>query len=1008
MPLPLRRASACALLLGLAPLAPQAATFLVTTNADSGPGSLREAIQLANQTSETDVINFAIGTGTVEIVLQSALPTITQRLKIEGFSQPPVDSTVPRVRLVGSQVPGGQGLRLNAPACVGTTCSVRGLQIVEFPLEGVLIERGLWTLRGNYIGTDGTTARGNTRDGIAVYAEQATIGGSGANEGNVISGNGYSGLALHSTGTVVEGNRIGTNAAGSVAVPNANIGIRLYSGYNQIGGYNAGSANLISGNARDGIVVEEEAGENVIVGNRIGTRANGNFALPNGGNGVAIYGPRTVLGLAGVGNLISGNAYNGVAIGGAASGSVLFNNRIGTNAAGTGAIPNTSGGIRVFPTSGVDIGGDAAGDGNLISGNLSSQLYIDAGASAIRVLGNRIGTTADGNAALGAGAGGMGLGGEDLQIGAAGAGNLISGNEYGGIAVFDPGARDIRIQGNRIGTRADGLVPLGNGSYGIRGILGRDVLIGGSGAGEGNLVSGNERGISIEDGMVDTRVQGNIIGLDANQTTRLGNSDWSGLDVSGPGTIVGGSTPGAGNVIAGQQDSGIVLYGSAKPGPIVQGNYIGTTAAGVAGLGNGLAGVQLYAADNALVGGTGAGEGNLIAHNAFNGIFVRWGSRNRFIGNRIRDNGLLGIEVSPQGPSANDVLDADGGPNNGQNHPVITSALAQDGNVAITGRLQSAPLQSYLIEFNHSPQCDPSGLGQGAQPIGFTTVVTDAAGNADFALTLPLATGQGVLTSIATAIQDASSEYSPCHALDGPNPGRFQLWRDAFVAYEGLPFVEVAIVRSHGNQGAASVQFDTTNGSAVAPADYGAVSQRIDFADGETIRLVRIPIVTDNLTEGQEQFQIALSAPLGGATLGARSVAPGIIIDVGPDFPFYGIDDQAVEAPASGTRTMTFNVFLSPTDIAQTISYATVDATAKAGQDYVATSGTLEFPASSQTQTRTLTVEVLPNLPGEGDESFLVDVSAEGNIAVYAGYGTGVIRAAPGSAAKVFGDGFED
>jgi hypothetical protein len=998
-----------ALLIGLLPALADAATYTVTSAADSGAGTLRAAIEAANATLEADTINFAIGTGTVEIVLQAPLPLITQRLKIEGFTQPPAGGTVPRIRLVGGQmVESGQGLRLSAANCTPGFCVVRGLQIVEFPLEGILVEAGQWAIRGNYIGTDGTLARGNARNGISVEGEQSLIGGTAPGDGNLISANGYAGIGLYGTATTVEGNRIGTDASGLIALGNAAQGIRVFGDDHLIGGFTAASRNLISGNGLEGIAVEAEAEDVLILFNRVGTRADGNAALGNTRAGIAVSGPRTVVGLGGSGNLVSANGYHGVELGGAATGSLVQGNRIGTNADGLAALPNQSGGVRVIDATDVEIGGSAVGDGNLISGNLNSQVTIDGGASDVRVLGNRIGTDASGTLALGTGAGGLGLAGTNLQIGAAGAGNLISGNANGGIGIFGSAPDDIRIQANRIGTRADGLAALGNGGYGIRAILGSNVLIGGSAPGEGNLVSGNERGIAVEDGMVDTVVQGNVIGLDATQSTKLGNGDWSGLDVSGPGTLVGGSTPGAGNVIAGHQDSGLVLYGTSAPGPIVQGNFLGTNSSGAAGLGNLYAGVQMYLADNALIGGTGPGEGNEIAYNGFNGIYVRWGTRNRFIGNRIHDNELLGIEVSPQGPSANDVLDADGGPNFGQNHPVIRSALSQGGNVAIQGELISEPSSQYLIEFNHSAQCDPSGIGQGAQPIGFTTVVTDASGRAGFDLSLPLAATDGVLTAIATSPDDASSEFSPCHGVAGPNAGEFQLWRGAFIAYEGLPYVEIGIVRSNGNQGSASVQFETLDDSATAPADYASVAQRIDFADGETYRTVKVPIVADGVTEGQQQFQVRLSAPLGGAVLGARSQVPAIIIDVGSDFPFYGIDDQIADAPESGTGTMSFTVYLSASDVPQTINFATLDATAVAGQDFVATSGALQFPASSETQTRTIEVEILPNQGGEKDESFLVDVWASGDIAVFAGYGTGVIRATAEEADRIFGDGFED
>src|SRR5262249_45277729 len=145
---------------------------------------------------------------------------------------------------------------------------------------------------GNFIGTkaDGLSALANG-DGVILFngASNNTIGGTTAAAQNVISGNAFFGVIISGAGTsnnVFAGNLIGTNAAGHAALGNR-IGIWIQSGAtgNTIGGSLAGSGNVISGNAGDGVETSGTGtSNNVVAGNLIGTNA----ALANGGNGVAI------------------------------------------------------------------------------------------------------------------------------------------------------------------------------------------------------------------------------------------------------------------------------------------------------------------------------------------------------------------------------------------------------------------------------------------------------------------------------------------------------------------------------------------------------------------------------------------------------------------------------------------------------------------------------------------------------------------------------------------------
>jgi CSLREA domain-containing protein len=193
------------------------------------------------------------------------------------------------------------------------------------------------------------------------------------------------------------------------------------------------------------------------------------------------------------------------------------------------------------------------------------------------------------------------------------------------------------LQGNYIGTDPSGTVDLGNGGDGVR-MYTPSNIVGGTDIRARNVISGNGL-VGVDVGNTGNRIEGNYIGTDASGTVDLGNSD-SGVAIGGngpPWSIVGGTAPGAGNVISGNDNSGVDLFsdGSATDGGIrIEGNYIGTDASGTVDIGNSGAGVYVIAASFHTVGGTAAGAGNIISGNG-RGIYVSLSSRNRIEGNYI-------------------------------------------------------------------------------------------------------------------------------------------------------------------------------------------------------------------------------------------------------------------------------------------------------------------------------------------------------------------------------------
>jgi hypothetical protein len=164
---------------------------------------------------------------------------------------------------------------------------------------------------------------------------------------------------------------------------------------------------------------------------------------------------------------------------------------------------------------------------------------------------------------------------------------------------------------------------------------------------------------------------------------------------------------------------------------------------------------------------------NVIAGHLLNGIRVGPTATMRISGTELYANGALGIDLIgtdfASGVTANDPLDQDVGGNDLQNHPVLDAAVDLRGRLRVRGRLHSSPLEPFVLEFFASPDCDPSGSGEGELFLGATTVTTDATGNAVFDSILWATVPRGWVVA-GTATNDltgATSELSPCVGVRG-------------------------------------------------------------------------------------------------------------------------------------------------------------------------------------------------------------------------------------------------
>ena len=578
----------------------RAAFFRVTANTDDGPGSLRQAINAANSNAPGSIVGFHLPPGSQTIQLLSPLPPMTNTMIIDGWTQPGF-AGIPLVELDGEQAgTNANGLVILAPGTL-----VRGLVINRFSFDGILIYGG------------------------------------GSN--------------------VLQGNVIGTDALGTnINVPNMANGIDIqFSPGNLIGGLVPGQGNLLSGNYSTGLVIGGQASVgNVVLGNFVGTAANG-----KGTNG----------------NFISG--------------------------------------IGILDASNNTIGGTN-------------------------------------NAAR----------------------NIVSGNFGNGLEIIDSDSTNNIVQGNYVGVDVTGKLLIPNEETGIYLFGATQNLIGGSVPGAGNLVTGNKAAGVTVDGMhsdgngYGNAIQGNWIGLDASGTKAPGNILYGVSIFSAPSTLLGGTNPGARNIISANTEDGVYLYGSGTVETVIYGNYVGTAPDGITPMGNLWYGIEFDTDDvggprSTVVGGTEPGQANVIAYTQVptrgSGVRVRSGSASTTIrGNSTFVNAGLGIDVGIYGVHQNT-------PQNGpddkgsrwQNYPVLKGAMV-DGVTHVHGTLNSYPLSSFLIDFYANTATNASGNGEGGAWIGAIQIKTDAKGDGVFSAKF-LKVGEGqFISATATGPTHDTSEFS--------------------------------------------------------------------------------------------------------------------------------------------------------------------------------------------------------------------------------------------------------
>jgi len=664
---------------------------------------------------------------------------------------------------------------------------------------------------GNYIGTtiSGDTALSNGGDGVLISANQTQIGGTEPGAGNLISGNNGNGISItdESTSNIVQGNLIGTDVTGTTAtVPArsepADFSIEVdfacptYDTGTDFDGFISQSADPLVPWSGTSVHFKgtDECGETDTFGEssliyRYRLVFEPETQLESiSVSGTAFNGPDNVLRVLdetmqevlGMVYTYGGNSFQTqYLLLDDVSGTVFYLEEYDTsstwrfrqNIVVNGPLPlgNFSNGVTIADgASGNLIGGTEPGARNIISGNLGSGVGIfSPGTTGNLVQVNFIGTDVTGTQSLGNAGFGVAIGDQasENQV----IGNLISGNNSDGLALFNSGTSGNVLQGNYIGTDYSGLTALPNAGVGIWiGEGASDTIIGGVSEDEGNLVSGNSaHGISINHlDSTGTIVLGNFIGTNLSSDAAIPNGA-GGVFISANQSQIGGIEPGAGNIISGNFGHGVEIIAEASENTI-QGNFIGTNADNLSTLPNTSNGVGLYAgANNNLVGGIEPGAGNIIAFNYGGGITANFeaDSGNSFLANSIFSNGWLGIDLNEDGVTPNDPLDWDDGPNGLQNFPYIIRVNQLGSNLQIHGILVSTPNATFRLEFFSSEVCDPSGFGEGQIYLGTVNVTTNPVGITSFKITLPFFAKGSLITATATDEGGNTSEFSQCAGL---------------------------------------------------------------------------------------------------------------------------------------------------------------------------------------------------------------------------------------------------
>ncbi|UXI70202.1 beta strand repeat-containing protein [Tahibacter amnicola] len=517
-----------------------------------------------------------------------------------------------------------------------------------------------------------------------------------------------------------------------------------------------------------------------------------------------------------------GSTVKGIAMGGFSGGgiwldgssnNIITGNFLGTTTTGLAARPMSSqgyhGGVHILADSAGKVannnrvGGTAPADRNLISAagiGVKIEAYNGGSINTVEVYGNLLGPNKNGTANLTGtigsfGAGVIVAGASNVTIGSTtgasanactGGCNLFAGT-YGGVTMYGQvPVTNLLVQSNFMGVNVTGTaafpLPQGLNNNGsgvtISGIDTGPIQIGGTNPLQRNVIGGYVGpGVDIQNynHVATIQVQGNFIGTDATGMAPIPNQ--VGVNVQNTtGVLIGGTAQNAGNVISGNNYTGVWLQGGTQT--FVQGNKIGTGVDGATDVGNGRDGIQIqntgFVPPDKNVIGAAAGSvlgGNVIAYNGADltspsaGVAVQSGqgnriSRNSFFSNTGSSTGLAIdlYDANGIGPSVNDLCDLDGNDsftaNHTTNYPSNVTYTTNGGITKVSGVMRGAANTTYTLEFYVNTAGDASGFGEGQTFIGSTSLTTGSPPNCSASFNVTTSLVQPGLFVTALAIDE--------------------------------------------------------------------------------------------------------------------------------------------------------------------------------------------------------------------------------------------------------------
>ncbi|MCC6179481.1 MAG: hypothetical protein IT305_29580 [Chloroflexi bacterium] len=541
---------------------------------------------------------------------------------------------------------------------------------------------------------------------------------------------------------------------------------------------------------------------------------------------------------------------------------------------------------------------------------------------------------------------------------------------------------NVVLQGNYVGVLPDGST-LSQNWGGIALVGSRQVTIGGTGTGEGNVVAGNQGGVPDPalgqinlTNVLDVTIQGNRIGTNSSGTAALPAISNGIASTGSTNVTIGGVSTSAHNIIGGATGvgypelSGVTI--NSGTGHTIQGNAIGVGADGLTPTPN-QRGITVAGGTGTLIGGTGSGAGNTIRDNVAGVVVTGAATTVQILGNQIFNNSVFGIDLGNDGLTANDLGDVDSGPNALQNYPALQSASTSSGGTTVSGTLNSTPNTTFRIESFRAQSCLAPG-GQGQTLLDSFTGTTDSSGNLTFArsglATVPVG---GFVTATATNTSaGVTSEFSPCQTVVQPNvvvaPAAGLVTTEA----GGTATFTVALTSIPGATVTIPVRVSDSTEGVVSPA---TLTFQPDLT-ALTPQTVTVTGLDDAIADGAVAYTVVLGRAMSGDPE-YNGFTPSDVAVTNQDndgTPTLAVGNAQVAEGNNSTMALRFPVTLTPaSNQVVTVQYATADGTAIAGQDYQVASGTLTFQPGETSLL--LVVLVIGDTVVEGNETLTLTLS---------------------------------